>query len=197
MTIAYSEHYFNKHGEEHRTGKPASIWYDTNGEIVREQYYKQGATHREDGPAILTKDGYFYMWLSQYHRYDGPAIMRTNNNETFVFWSLHDVGPAEQSSSEDKAPTLWPAFIWTHFHNNNGIGVDKVTTRESCLTVLMDKNYLPKLNKDNVHSAWEFMDEYFEMDNDISTNWVKTMYVDAMIKLGAGRLSGLRGSTDK
>ena len=40
-------------GKLHRLNGPAIIWYNKDGDIGIEEYYKNDQLHREDGPAII------------------------------------------------------------------------------------------------------------------------------------------------
>ena len=44
--------YFNSSGEKDREGGPAYIYKNREGEIIRQEWYKNGKLHRLDGPAI-------------------------------------------------------------------------------------------------------------------------------------------------
>jgi hypothetical protein len=41
-------------------------------------WYKDGRCHREDGPAIISRDTRFWVYRSLNHRVDGPAIEYVN-----------------------------------------------------------------------------------------------------------------------
>ena len=51
-------------------------------------WYKDGKQHREDGPAVITKDG-TKQWMvhGKRHRDGGPAVEGKNGYET---WWIHD-----------------------------------------------------------------------------------------------------------
>lgn len=72
----------NDRGEVHRLDGPARIIRDKNGNVDREEWWKNGLLHREDGPAIVTNYqsgafGYCHKWFREgrLHRERGPAII--------------------------------------------------------------------------------------------------------------------------
>jgi antitoxin component YwqK of YwqJK toxin-antitoxin module len=82
--------------KQHRTGKPADIWYKDD-EITREQWYHYGQLHRDDDlPAKITykngqKTNECWYRNDQLHRDDGPAmIWYENGQEVVKHWYRND-----------------------------------------------------------------------------------------------------------
>jgi hypothetical protein len=69
-------------------------------------WFLNGTYHREDGPAIICRDGYTcYKIKGLFHRVDGPAIIYSDGTESwFLNGLLHRVnGPAIEKSNRYKA----------------------------------------------------------------------------------------------
>lgn len=47
---------YNINGVDHHEDGPAKIWYNEDGSIELEEWYKNGECHREGGPAIIEYD---------------------------------------------------------------------------------------------------------------------------------------------
>jgi hypothetical protein len=61
-------------------------------EYVRGTAYKneKGQFHREDGPAIIYKDGSRQWWNNGYlHRIDGPAVIDTQDAYEYTEWRIN------------------------------------------------------------------------------------------------------------
>lgn len=89
-----TEHKVEYHldGKLHREDGPAIVTADGY-----EAWYMYGKLHREGGPAVSRKDGYqvWYRWGS-YHREDGPAIVWPDGTQEYrVYGKIHrEDGPA-------------------------------------------------------------------------------------------------------
>ena len=69
----YGREEWYKNGECHREDGPAIIYADD-----RKEWFKDGVYHRLDGPAIIRASGTKEWWLNgKIHREDGPAIIFT------------------------------------------------------------------------------------------------------------------------
>lgn len=68
----------NKIIKDKDTPDERTIWRNENNQL-----------HREDGPAIIWKDGTEYWYLNgEYHREDGPAVIFNNGKKR---WFLNDL----------------------------------------------------------------------------------------------------------
>ena|SRR6202167_2779422 len=95
------EYYLN--GKSHREDGPAVIRKD--GTI---SYYLNGKSHREDGPAVIRKDGTISYYLNgKSHREDGPAVIWKYNREE---WFLNNKDITEEVNiwiKENNIPEFW------------------------------------------------------------------------------------------
>ena len=75
--------YYNAAGKLHREDGPAIVYKDGT-----EKWYQNGILHREEGPAIIYRNG-TKIWFKQgkRHRTDGPAAEYYNGA---VNWFLDD-----------------------------------------------------------------------------------------------------------
>ncbi len=87
--IRYIEYY--KHLNLHREDdKPSTIYYDLNGNIIKESYYYNGKLHRKNNPAIIEydlngniiKERYYYN--DKLHRENDPAIIEYNSDKNII-----------------------------------------------------------------------------------------------------------------
>jgi hypothetical protein len=79
--------YRNEQGQLHREDGPAIVYKDGK------YYYINGLLHREDGPAVEYKDGsvvYYKNGLK--HREDGPAVIRANGKKEYWIYVGADSG---------------------------------------------------------------------------------------------------------
>ena len=96
------------------------------------EWYLNGQSHREDGPAIELADGYKSWWLNgQRHREDGPAIELDNGSK---YWYLNDQrhredGPAVERADGSKFWYLNDEEL-TEQEFNNRTQVQELTIRE-------------------------------------------------------------------
>ena len=74
------------------------IYYDSNGDIRREEWYKDGKQHRLGRPAVIWHHGNGIIaieeWIknNKHHRLDGPAIIwyRNNGDIKSEYWYIND-----------------------------------------------------------------------------------------------------------
>jgi hypothetical protein len=70
-----------KNGKRHREDGPAVVFPDGT-----QEWWKNGELHREDGPAIIYSDGLEEWWKNEkLHREDGPAVVFSNGDQ----WWYH------------------------------------------------------------------------------------------------------------
>ena len=83
MGIIETLFYKNSDGKYHREDGPAIIW--KNG---TQEWFLHGKRHRTDGPAIVYADGTEAWYLhDKRHRTDGPAVIRPDGTKE---WYLND-----------------------------------------------------------------------------------------------------------
>jgi hypothetical protein len=86
-------------------------------------YYKEGAIHREDGPAIIYPDGLQKEWYldNELHREDGPAIEWADGHKEWYQNNLlhREDGPAIEYADGSKE---W--YINGEFHRENGPAIE-------------------------------------------------------------------------
>ena len=76
--------YRNAQGELHNSTQPA--YYNSKTGLTK--WYLNGQLHREDGPAIIDKDGNQYWYLNgKKHRINGPAVILANGTR---YWFQDD-----------------------------------------------------------------------------------------------------------
>src|ERR1700691_2755781 len=72
------------------------------------EYYLNGKSHREDGPAVIRKDGTISYYLNgKSHREDGPAVIWKYNREE---WFLNNKDITEEVNiwiKENNIPEFW------------------------------------------------------------------------------------------
>jgi hypothetical protein len=75
-----------RHGHYHTDNdNPARIFYRQNGVLDRQEWYKDGQQHRDQGPAVITYDDYGRVNCMEWrrsnvlHHVDGPAVIVINN----------------------------------------------------------------------------------------------------------------------
>lgn len=77
--------------------KITKLIFDKGGQAERYEWWdEKGRNHREDGPAIIYKEG-TKMWFIDglLHREDGPAVEQSNKNSWYLHGRLHrEGGPA-------------------------------------------------------------------------------------------------------
>ena len=68
-----------KNDELHRDNGPAVVYKDGT-----EEWYKDGKRHRDDGPAVIDTDGY-QVWYKngKRHRDDGPAVIVSDGSKVW------------------------------------------------------------------------------------------------------------------
>lgn len=114
-----------RYGAFHREDGPA-IQY-TNG---NEYWYQRGQLHRTDGPAINLTIGTKYWYVKgQLHREDGPAIDHANGTK---YWYLNG-----KQHRDDGPAMIYPTGIRYWFkdgkcHREDGPAIDYGTGIETC-----------------------------------------------------------------
>jgi len=170
--VLYSSHTGKKifesyyvHGVVHRIGdKPATIEYDSSGHVAQEAYYLGGHLHRDGNkPAKIDHETQTeeYWFDAKRHRYDGPY--QENN------WAIHGFPPIFDYPGD--LPRRWLPLLWFHFNKLGGpdaIGIDGVTTRDSALTSLTDKDYIDQSMADKARAVWKIMDKDEELKSMLS-----------------------------
>ena len=80
------------------------IFYYTNGQKYREEWFVNGMHHREDGPAYIewhdNGQKTYELWIvnGDYHRLDGPAEQTwyTNGEKNTEKWMINDIDKTEE-----------------------------------------------------------------------------------------------------
>ncbi len=85
-----STRYYDKNYNLHRDEGPAIIYKNGN-----RQWYRWGVMHRVGAPATIYKDLHAWYHLGKLHRDDGPAFITSNRLEYYQLGKLHRTdGPA-------------------------------------------------------------------------------------------------------
>jgi len=115
-------------------------------------YYKEGKTHKEDGPAIIWEDGLKEWWREgKTHRIDGPAIESSNGNQYWFIdgeiYSFDTLNSLSQKANVflDKEKGKYD-LEWLKFFTENGIkefpvipGMEEDKDLSPCLKRILGK----------------------------------------------------------
>lgn len=72
-----------------------------DGEGTTRYYGPDGYLHREDGPAVIRRDGsYSYCWRGLLHRLDGPAVRFSDG---MLLWYLNGRSYSEEEHAQAAA----------------------------------------------------------------------------------------------